>query len=216
MTRLSRSTWLVLAALALTLLGFGAAAAPYVAGVPSGGEINFFDVSASACTTTVWNGGTFSDGNIGFGGNLGDPHQIPVVANGQEICIQIVLTAQAASTSFTISTPGSTLTLVSGSNPFKTDSSGNANVFLIFSVSNLSGDCTTHPIDISPDIAGGAGSGGQIHHIYGGSGACGGTTPFPPPPSSVPQFPLGAAGMGLAMAAGFAGMILVKRKQLKA
>ncbi len=54
--------------------------------------------------------------------------KIPIVANGEEICIQIVFTDQTASTSFTISDPGGFLTLVTGTNPFSTDTNGNANV----------------------------------------------------------------------------------------
>lgn len=197
------------------MFGFGLTAIPSVAAVTPGGQINFFDVSgsgvSSTCTSTAWNGGTFSDGNQGFGGNLGGSQKIPIVANGEEICIQIIFTDQAANTSFTISTPGGFLTLVSGTNPFSTDSSGNANVFLIFSISGLTGDCTTHPIDISPNISGGAGSPGQIHHVYGGSGSCGGTSP--PPPHGVPEFPVGSAGFVSLMGVGIAAMLLLKRKQ---
>jgi hypothetical protein len=208
-----RASSYALAGFLVALFGIWLTSVQYVAAVTPGGLINFFDVSgsgsSSACTSTAWNGGTFSDGNQGFGGNLGTAQQIPIVASGEKICIQIVFTDQSASTSYTISDPGSFLTLVKGTNPFSTDASGNANVYLIFSVSGLTGDCTTHPIDVSPDISGGAGSGGQIHHYYGGSGSCGGTSP----PVGVPQFPLGSIGFASLMAMGITAMLLLKRKQ---
>ena len=202
---------MALATTAVFLLGL--AAIPAVFSVTPSGTINFFDVSgsgaSSTCTSTVWNGGTYMDGNQGFGGNLGSAQYIPIVANGEEICIQIIFVDQAASTSFTISDPGGYLSLVTGSNPFKTDGSGDANVFLIFSVSGLSGDCTTHPLKISPDISGGSGDAGQIHHYYGGAGACGGTPPSLPPPPSVPEFPFGLLGI---TAIALSALLLLRRK----
>jgi len=217
MANLKRTSSLALAGFLVALFGIWMTSIPYAAAVTPGGQINFFDVSgsgsSSVCTSTAWNGGTFSDGNQGFGGNLGTSQQIPIVANGEEICIQIVFTDQSASTSFTISDPGGFLTLVKGTNPFSTDSNGNANVYLIFSLSGLTGDCTTHPIDVSPNISGGDGSGGQIHHYYGGSGSCGGTIPVLPP-TGVPQFPLGTLGFASLMAVGLTAMLLLKRKQL--
>jgi len=201
-----------LAVIGLGIFAISVAAVPLVSAVTPGGQINFYDVSgtgsSSTCTTTTWNGGTYSDGNQGFGGNLGADQNIPILANGEEICVNIVFTDQAASTTFTISDPGGFLTFVTGcsvnttpcpsgdvlsSASFKTDGSGNANVYLIFSVSGLTGDCMTHPLKVSPDISGGEGDAGQIHHYYGGAGACGGTTPKFPPPPSAPQFPLGMA-----------------------
>jgi hypothetical protein len=209
-----RANAYALAGFMVALIGVWLTSVPSVSAVTPGGEINFFDVSgsgsSSVCTSTVWSGGAFSDGDQGFGGNLGTAQQIPIVANGDEICIQIVFTDQLASTSYAISDPGGFLTLVKGTNPFSTDPSGNANVYLIFSLSGLTGDCTTHPIDVSPGISGGDGSGGQIHHFYGGSGSCGGTSP----PHGVPQFPLGSLGFASLMAAGISAMLLLKRKQL--
>jgi len=216
MANLKRTSSFAMAGFLVAMFGIWITSVPYVGAVTPGGQINFFDVSGSghtsACTTTAWNGGTFSDGNQGFGGNLGASKIIPIVSNGEEICVQIVFTDQSASTSYTISSPGGFLTLVTGTNPFSTDSSGNANVYLIFSISGLTGDCTTHPIDVSPGILGGDGSSGQIHHVYGGSGACGGTTPVPT--HGVPEFPMGSLGLASLMAVGLAGMLLLKRRQL--
>jgi len=214
MYRVKRPGSFALAAFLVSLFGFWLTSVPYAAAVAPGGQISFFDVSgsgaSSVCTSTVWNGGTFSDGNQGFGGNLGTAQQIPIVANGEEICIQIVFTDQSASTSYTISDPGGFLTLVTGTNPFSTDTNGNANVYLIFSLSGLTGDCTTHPIMVSPDISGGSGSGNQIHHYYGGADACGGT----PPSLGVPQFPLGSLGFVSLMAVALTATLLLKKTQL--
>ncbi len=130
-------------------------------------RINFFYVSGSGasskCTSIAWNGGTYKDGNQGFGGNLGDSQYVPILANGEEICINIVFTGQAASTTFTIYTDGTfTLTPVAGSSlSFATDGSGNANVNIIVTVSGLTGGCDTHPIKINPGISGGDGSSGS-------------------------------------------------------
>lgn len=160
---------MALAGFLVAMFGVWITSIPFAAAVTPGGQINFFDVSgsgsSSVCTSTAWNGGTYSDGNIGFGGNLGADTQIPIVSNGEEICIQIVFTDQSPSTSYTISDPGGFLTLVTGTNPFTTDSNGNANVYLIFSLSGLTGDCTTHPIMVSPDISGGEGSGTRFTTI---------------------------------------------------
>jgi len=215
MSDLKRTSSFALAGFLVALLGIWLTSIPYVAAVTPGGQINFFDVSGSGSTSTcltgtAWNGGTFTDGKQGFGGNLGTSQQIPIVSNGEEICIQIVFTDQLASTSYTISDPGGFLTLVAGTNPFTTDASGNANVYLIFSVSGLTGDCTTHPIFVDPGITGGDGSSGQIHHYYGGAGSCGGK----PPPVGVPQFPLGSFGFASLMAVGLTAILLLKRKQL--
>ncbi|MDA4137056.1 MAG: hypothetical protein OK449_08715 [Thaumarchaeota archaeon] len=219
MTQFRRSSTVVLAGLVLTLFGFALTAIPYAAAISPTGQVNFFDVSGtgagSTCTSTVWNGGTFSDGNIGFAGNLGVASNIPIVANGEEICLQLVLTDQTPSTSFTVSDPGGFLTLLVGSTTLLTNAAGNATAFMIFSVSGLSGDCVTHPIMISPDVSDTASTKNQIHHYYGGAGSCGGVMPFPPPPLGVPQFPLGSIATALIMAAGLAGLLLVKKKQLK-
>jgi hypothetical protein len=214
MYRVKKPVSFALAGLLVSMFGLWLTSIPYVAAVTPGGQINFFDVSgsgaSSVCTSTVWNGGTFSDGGQGFGGNLGVAKQIPIVANGEEICIQIVFTDQKISTSYTISDPGGFMTLVKGTNPFTTDASGNANVYLIFSLSGLTGPCNTHPIKVSPNISGGSGSAGQIHHYYGGAGACGGT----PPSLGVPQFPLGSLGFVSVMAVGLTAALLLRKRQL--
>jgi hypothetical protein len=204
------------AALAVAIFGFALISLPSAAAVTPSGTVNFFDASgtgaSSTCTSTVWNGGTFADGNIGFGGNLGVANNIPVVSNGEEICMQLILSDQAATTTYTLNIPGGYLTPVVGSNTVMTDAAGNANVYIIYSVSGLTGDCTTHPIQISPDVGGTASTGDMIHHFYGGSGMCGGVIPFPPPPLGVPQFPLGTLGMA-AMIAGLAAVLFVQKKK---
>ncbi|MDG6902476.1 MAG: hypothetical protein JRM80_11045 [Nitrososphaerota archaeon] len=199
------------AALALSLLAVSAVSSA-LADSPTG-QINFFDVSGtgatSTCTSTIWNGGTFSDGNIGFGGNLGPSNVIPIVGNGEEMCIMVHLHDQSPNTAFTISSGN--LILLTGTDTFNTNSSGDATGYGIFNATGLSGDCSTHPIFVSPDIQGTPSTHNQIHHFYGGSGACGGTPPHLPPPSTVPQFPL---GMGLLLLALVPALFVMKKKML--
>lgn len=196
----------VAAGILCAMFGLMIAAAPS-AYAAAGGSINFFDVGGTVasptCTSTAWSGGTFYDGNVGFGGNLGIDRWIPIVSNGEQICIEVVLVDQQPDTTYTISSQY--LTLVSGTNPFKTDSSGNADVFLIFSVSGLSGGCSTQPIKISPGVSGSATTANQIHHIYGGSGPC--------TPNSVPQFPMGMVAL---FALAVPALLLVRRNWLRA
>jgi hypothetical protein len=83
MMQLKQSNRVLLVGLAFSLFGFALTAVPSAGASPTpGGQINFFDASGTACSATAWNGGTFSDGNQGFGGNLGVDKIIPIVANG--------------------------------------------------------------------------------------------------------------------------------------
>ncbi len=150
---------------------------PATATTPSG-SVNYFNVSSGSCTTTVWTGGTLTDGNPPglLPNNLLGPPLAPVVGIGS-ICIQVVLTDVSSGT-FTVTSPKLTgsLTLDSG-NGYSAEA-----VF----TSSFDGPCTTAPLFISPKGTVGNNA-GQINHVWVGTD-CGENL-------NVPEFPLGLVGV---------------------
>jgi hypothetical protein len=158
-------------ALAILLVFMSLSVIPTSAKSSGTGTVNFWTVSGSGQSATCNVGTSWptiaTDGDIGFGGNLGAPNVVPTLSDGQLICIELVLSNQSPNTQYTVTSSGSTITLtpvVQGGNIFTTDGSGNVDVQMIFQASVTNG-CQTNPIKISPNVAGADGAdGGQIHH----------------------------------------------------
>ncbi|MEM3802844.1 MAG: hypothetical protein QXX17_00380, partial [Conexivisphaerales archaeon] len=126
-----------------------------------------------------------TDGNIGFPSNLpggSNPQIVPSVPTGTVyMCIELILNSQSPDTTYTIHVSGSTIT--SNTETCTTDSSGNADCSMVFTL-DVSPGCSTNPIFISPKVSGAVSTSNQIHHIVNlGYPDC----------VSVPEFPLGPA-----------------------
>ena len=196
----------LLALLILTALAGTPSA--HATAAPTGGHINFFAAQAVpggfSCTTTQWP--TYGyDGNVGFYSNLpggsGDASVIPTVdTSAQAICIEVVLTGQAAYTWYTISISGPTM---SSTNTMTcvTDPYGNQDCWQILLIS-VSAGCALNWVNISPAVSGVQGTDGTklhgIANLYYNDGTCS-------PPSSAPEFP---GYLGLLFAVAFAAPIL--------
>lgn len=182
-------------------LGFSMALTPFSFAAASG-QINYYNVSGGACTSTAWTGPVGTDGNNPgfFPNNVGGPQPTAIVGTGS-ICIQVVLTGATANTNYVIS-----VTQMSGTMTVSTNSLGDGSAEAVFT-STFSGVCTTVPINMSPESPYSFQSG--IGHVFVGTGLtsdgkvdCGGTT------TGVPEFPL-AGALGLAMVFAIAVPVLI-------
>lgn len=180
------------------LFSIGLASIPSAYAVPTAsGQVNYLNVSAGVCTSTAWTGPTATDGNVPgfFPNNLGGPPNTAVVGTGS-ICVQVVLTNASPNTDYTI-----TGTKVSGTLTVTTDGSGNGNGEAVFT-STYSGSCTTDPLKMSPSSPFSL-SGGQINHIWVGTGSpCTSAT-------SVPEFPL---GLGMMLLLALPALLLLRKR----
>ena len=179
------------------------------------GTVNFFTATSTTCGKPTAFSPTGIDGNIGFAGNLGAQQVVPTPSNGVYICVELILSGQNGghSATYTVSSPaltavsasGNGATVTSGQVTFTTTSSGNADVLMIFQVTNI-GTCTTSPIKVSPNVGGTANTNNQIHHV-----ASPGYPTCAPPTVSAPEFPFGllaAFGIGAPL------LLLLRRRIL--
>ena len=146
---------------------------PTIYSSETSGEINYFDASSGACTTTAWNGLTKTDGNVPnmFQNNVGGPPVTAVVGSaGSQICVQVVLTGASSNSVYTV-----TSNKLSGSLTINTDSSGDGSNEAVFTsnfASNSSTSCTTVPLTMSPASPYNL-TANQIAHVWVGSGCDG-------------------------------------------
>ena len=181
--------------------GFSMALTPFSFAAASG-QINYYNVSGGACTSTAWTGPVGNDGNNPgfFTNNVGGPPITAIVGTGS-ICIQVVLTGATPNSHYVIAS-----NKLSGTLTISTNSSGYGSAEAVFT-SKFSGVCTTVPIDMVPESPYSLASG--IGYVFVGTGLssngaidCGGTT------TGVPEFPL-AGALGLAMVFAIAVPVLI-------
>ena len=184
----------------------GLAVVPAVYATSPTGQVNYFNVSGGACTSTAWTGATAIDGNVGgfFSNNVGGPPNTVVVGTGQ-VCVQVVLTNATPNTVYTI-----TATQLSGTVTVTTDGSGNGSGEAVLT-STFSGACVTNPLKMSPDTPFSL-SAGQINHVWVGTG-CGTTTTTSTTTTTithgVPEFP---AGLALLVMLALPALLLLRKR----
>ncbi len=194
----------LLSVLVGAFLSVGLVSFPAAFAAPSG-QINYFNVSGGACTSTAWTGPVGVDGNNPgfFPNNVGGPPLTAIVGTGS-ICVQVVLTGATPNTSYVI-----TANKLTGTLTVTTDGSGNGSAEAVFT-SSFSGACTTVPIDMSPESPFSLASG--INHVFVGTGTTSTGVDcnlFPPPP--VPEFP---AGIAVMLALVLPALLLFRKKSL--
>ena len=181
---------------------------PVSATLAPSGTVSYFQVSGGLCTSTVWTN-VASDGNVPgmFHNNVGGPPETAVVGTGS-ICIKVALSGVTSGT-FTVTSNKLTgsLTLDSG-NSFSAEA-----VF----TSSYEGSCMTVPLKISPTPTGLTLSGGQINHVFVGTGCTTTSTSVTSTtttPTGVPQFPI-AGSLGLLLVVAIAVPLLVAARKLR-
>jgi hypothetical protein len=208
----------VAAVAAGALFVFALASIPVYAKAPpltGTGTINFYPATSSTCGNPTAFTPTGSDGNIGFAGNLGTQSNVPTPSNGGYLCVELILNGQngGASDTYTVSSPaltavkasGNGATVSAGTVTFTTTSTGNADVYMIFLVTNI-GTCVTSPVKISPGVGGTVNTNNQVHHVASPG------YPNCTPVTSAPEFPLGLLGM---FAVAVPALLLMRKRSLR-
>ena len=184
----------------------GLATIPSAFAVTPSGQVNYFNVSGGACTSTAWTGGTAIDGNVPgmFPNNIGGPPNTATVGTGS-ICIQVILSNATPNTTYTV-----TATQLNCTITIHTDGSGNGSGEAVCT-STFSGSCITNPLKMSPDTPYSL-SGGTIAHVWVGTGTCGTTTTTTTTTTvthGVPEFP---AGMAILMLLAVPALLLLRKR----
>ena len=184
--------------LAIALLMLAGPAAVFASAT---GTIDYY-VSYGTCSST-WGGGSAADGNPPgiFNNNLGTPNVAPIIGTGS-ICVRVVLTGATPLTKYQITNNN-----LNGFLNVNTDASGNGDNYTLFT-SVFAGQCVTSPFKLSPETPYSL-TGGQIGHVWVGTGTD--TTGQVNCSSGrlVPEFPL---GLFLLLVAAIPGVFFIRRR----